>query len=315
MPKVTIIVPNYLHAPFLKQRMDSIFNQTFTDYEVIILDDCSSDNSVEILNEYAKHPKVSHFIINDKNSGSPFKQWERGIQLAKGDYIWIAESDDWCELSLLDELVSGALKDENIVVSYCQSQIVLDDMSIRYTSTHSKMSEILDGNEFAAENMLTGNKIFNAAMAIFKKSAYINVPDEYTNYKFCGDWVLWISILLRGKVHISGKVLNYFRNHSENTSTLFYNTGLNYIEELNLLQYFRNLDSFDDKKIQIAVKTKYLDFLKLSGTLSSSIKKEISIRFLSILKINDRITLHLRFYAHSIKFRIMKLIKKNYERY
>ena len=92
---VSIIVPNYNHARFLPERLNSIFNQTFQDYEVILLDDASTDNSVEILNRYAANPKVSHFIVNQENSGSPFKQWKRGIDLARGEFVWIAESDDY----------------------------------------------------------------------------------------------------------------------------------------------------------------------------------------------------------------------------
>jgi glycosyltransferase involved in cell wall biosynthesis len=101
---ISIIVPNFNHASFLKERPDSVFNQTYQDFEVILLDDCSTDNSLEVLQEYANHPKVAHFVINEQNTGSTFKQWKKGIELAKGEWIWIAESDDWCEPSLLQEL-------------------------------------------------------------------------------------------------------------------------------------------------------------------------------------------------------------------
>ena len=87
MPKVSVIIPNYNHAPYLKERLDSVFNQSFQGFEVILLDDSSTDNSIEVLNIYTSNPKVSHFIINKKNSGSPFKQWEKGIELATGDYL------------------------------------------------------------------------------------------------------------------------------------------------------------------------------------------------------------------------------------
>lgn len=91
---VSIIIPNYNHAAFLQQRLNSVFQQTYQNFEVILLDDASTDASVAILNEYKDHPKVSHLVINERNSGSPFKQWQKGIALAKGEYVWIAESDD-----------------------------------------------------------------------------------------------------------------------------------------------------------------------------------------------------------------------------
>ena len=64
MPKVSIIVPNYNHSKFLEKRLDSIFNQTYKDFEIILLDDCSTDDSLKILNEYVTRPNVSYLIVN-----------------------------------------------------------------------------------------------------------------------------------------------------------------------------------------------------------------------------------------------------------
>ena len=76
---VSIIVPNYNHAPYLEQRFDSIYNQTYQDFEVIILDDCSTDASKSIIEKYRNHPKTKHIVYNSSNSSSPFKQWNKGI--------------------------------------------------------------------------------------------------------------------------------------------------------------------------------------------------------------------------------------------
>ena len=58
-PTVSVIIPNYNHAPYLKERIDSVLNQTYQDFEVIILDDCSPDNSVEVIEQYRSNPHVS----------------------------------------------------------------------------------------------------------------------------------------------------------------------------------------------------------------------------------------------------------------
>ena len=117
MPLVTVIIPNYNHAKYLRQRIDTVLNQTYTSFEVIILDDCSTDNSKDIILSYKDNPHISNIVLNSENSGSTFKQWNKGFELAKGDYIWIAESDDYCDLNLLELLITQIQK-------YSQSSIV-----------------------------------------------------------------------------------------------------------------------------------------------------------------------------------------------
>ena len=89
---VSIIIPNYNYAQFLEERLSSILEQSYTNYEIIFLDDASQDNSLEILQKYQKY--IDKFEVNQINSGNPFVQWNRGVRLARGDYLWIAEADD-----------------------------------------------------------------------------------------------------------------------------------------------------------------------------------------------------------------------------
>ena len=127
MPLVSVIIPNYNHAAFLKQRIESVLNQTFQDFELIILDDCSTDNSKEIIEEYRSNPKVKSIVYSKMNSGSPFEQWRKGIVLAKGEYVWIAESDDWASLDFLHELISNLSKKKNVGICFCDSNWVDND--------------------------------------------------------------------------------------------------------------------------------------------------------------------------------------------
>jgi glycosyltransferase involved in cell wall biosynthesis len=92
MPKVSVILPNYNHQKYLSKRIESILNQSFVDFELIILDDASKDDSREVIQTYVdKDKRITHFIKRKVNSGSTFIQWEKGISLAKGEFIWIAE--------------------------------------------------------------------------------------------------------------------------------------------------------------------------------------------------------------------------------
>src|SRR6478672_13632819 len=99
----SVIIPNYNHAPFLQKRIDSILKQTWQYFELIILDDGSEDNSREIIESYRHHEKVKAIEYNHKNSGLPFLQWKKGIELAANDWVWIAESDDFAAPNYLQE--------------------------------------------------------------------------------------------------------------------------------------------------------------------------------------------------------------------
>jgi glycosyltransferase involved in cell wall biosynthesis len=156
LPLVSIIVPNYNHKKYLVQRLECVFNQTYPDFEVILLDDCSSDKSQEILLEYAKNPKVSHCVFNDTNSGNTFVQWNKGIALAKGDYIWIAESDDFCELNFLEELIQPVLQDQEITLVYCQSNRV--DEAGKITGSWLNHTDNLDASLFLTDFVMDGNE-------------------------------------------------------------------------------------------------------------------------------------------------------------
>src|ERR1700722_7016247 len=120
MPKVSVVVPNYNHARYLRRRIDSILQQSYQDFELILLDDCSPDNSREILTSYVDDPRV-RIEFNTTNSGSTFKQWNKGVRLAHGEYVWIAESDDYADARLLERLVGILESEPEVVFAYCRS--------------------------------------------------------------------------------------------------------------------------------------------------------------------------------------------------
>lgn len=225
MPLVSVIVPNYNHEAFLEQRIESILNQSFQDFEIILLDDNSTDDSRRILNECANNPKVSELLINTKNSESPFKQWQKGIELAKGTYIWIAESDDYADASFL-EFTIQKLKTEKAAICYSQSYDVDESNTIlsnriEYTSEFEpniwKDDFTMNGKEFVQKYLAEKNVIPNASAVVFKKSLLSNsfFSVELLSMKMCGDWFFWIQLCEMAEVTFVSKPLNYFRIHKD----------------------------------------------------------------------------------------------------
>ena len=225
-PLISIIIPNYNHEKYLTKRLESIYNQTFQDFEVILLDDASTDGSLEILNNYKSNPKSAHLIINKKNSGSTFKQWQKGISLAKGKYIWIAESDDYCELTFLEKMVGFANKKPSTGVLYCQT-IDVDEKGNKIINRFDYTKEFepniwksdfaIGGKEFVDNYLLIKNVIPNASAVLVKKEFVEKAffSESLVSMKMCGDWFFWIQITLQTNVLFLAEDLNYFRNHSE----------------------------------------------------------------------------------------------------
>ena len=224
MPAVSIIVPNYNHGRFLEERLESIFSQTFQDFEVILLDDCSTDNSLEILKRYAGHPKVRELRVNEHNSGSPFKQWRQGLALAGGEYIWIAESDDYAGKDFLAALVPMLQSNPRLGMAYCQSMVVGENSEIigEYSSYSVNCPErwkhdfTNSGTDEISSYLLRINTIPNASAAVVRKAALADmvVPD---NLKTMGDWYIWIKLLSRWDIAYTAQPLNYFRQSTQST--------------------------------------------------------------------------------------------------
>ena len=225
-PLISVIVPSYNHAPFLEQRLKSIFDQSYSNLEVILLDDHSSDNSVDILKNFALHHKVSKLIINDKNSGNTFRQWDKGIRLAKGEYVWIAESDDFCENSFLEEVMKPFEEDPKIAISYCQSHRTncFGEITGNWITHTSDKKEnffsndfIMDGNKFIENHLIHKNVIPNVSAVLFKKENLEQIsPLVFRPFmKYNADWYYYIQILCNSKVSFVANPLNHFRYHGE----------------------------------------------------------------------------------------------------
>jgi glycosyltransferase involved in cell wall biosynthesis len=223
MPKVSVVVPSFNHARFLRRRIDSVLQQTYQDFELILLDDCSPDNSREIISLYARDPRV-RIEFNHVNSGSTFKQWNKGVRLARGEYVWIAESDDYSHARFLERSVSVLDSEPDVAFGYCRSFRVsaedivdgfgdsyLDDWhTSRWTADY-----LTDGYEEFRKYFVFTNPVPNASAVLFRKAIYEQVGGADESFRLCGDWKLWASMALAGKIAYMGDPLNYCRFHDQ----------------------------------------------------------------------------------------------------
>jgi glycosyltransferase involved in cell wall biosynthesis len=115
MPIISIIVPVYKVEQYLKRCLDSVLSQTFTDFECILVDDCSPDNCPVICDEYVKKDSRFTVIHKQQNEGLPMAR-KSGLSVAVGDFIMHVDSDDWLELNALEKLYNKQLETNADVV-------------------------------------------------------------------------------------------------------------------------------------------------------------------------------------------------------
>ena len=228
MPKISVIVPNYNHAAYLDARIQSILAQSFADTEIILLDDGSTDKSSEVLARYRQHPKVTQCIINEVNSGSAFRQWERGFACAAGEYIWIAESDDFANPHFLSRL-SGVLDAHPAVgLAYCQS-IKVDaagaaigswkDQTDRIPLNPWRTSFVANGRDMVKRFFLFENVVPNASAVLLRRQCLApNVLREAAGYTINGDWYVWSNVLLSADIAFVNEHYNCCRFHLQKGS-------------------------------------------------------------------------------------------------
>ncbi|HMO34117.1 MAG TPA: glycosyltransferase family A protein [Lacibacter sp.] len=219
---VQVIIPNYNHASYLLQRLKTVSGQTYGAFQAHVLDDCSTDASRDIIDTFVVADARFSRNYNSVNSGSTFKQWNKGIAQAKGDYIWIAESDDAADEHLLESLVKKLEENPETVLAYCQSYRMNQDGEItgNWQSFTDEMDEeqfkadfIMEGKEYIRRFLIHRNTIPNASAVVFRKAVYDQAGGAPESLRTNGDWLVWLKMLCHGKVAFVAQPLNYFRYH------------------------------------------------------------------------------------------------------
>lgn len=239
---VSVIVPNYNHARYLIDRVESIANQTYTNIELLLLDDASSDNSVDVINSILDRYSTSlsiKAIFNESNSGNVFKQWRRGLEACSGEYVWICESDDICENDFLEKVLTGFI-DSSVMLSFGRIQFCnkdglampgLDDYRESAQPGIWDQSFSFFANELFCNGFARANLVPNVGGCVFRKSHLSDaVWAEALTYRVCGDWYLYTELANCGRVSYVPDAVAYFRQHGQNTSVSSFQTAQYYRE-------------------------------------------------------------------------------------
>ena len=247
---VSVIIPNYNHFKFLNERVRSVLDQSFNQIEIIILDDFSSDNSKDVIEELKVESKIAHVVFNKKNSGSPFKQWVKGIELAKGDLIWIAESDDVADSVFLEKIVPY-FDDPEVVLVFTDSKIINEKSELVRESNPwihdpsfniGAQKKIWKGQEFLENYQRYRNFVSNASSAVFRKKAIDDIIlGKIEEFRYSGDWLFWNFLAFKGNIVFIEESLCSWRSHGASTRSIAdLSKDINRLKEASLVIYETN---------------------------------------------------------------------------
>ena len=247
--RVSVAVPNYNYEKHITERLTSIFNQGYPVYEILVLDDKSLDNSLDVISKTSKlYNRDIELVINKENSGSVFKQWAKAAKLAKGNYLWIAEADDSADIKFLSTIMAG---DVNFTMAYTDSkQIDEKDAHLADNYRYYYGEEMIDkldkpsvylGKEVINDCLSIKNQFMNVSSVLFKTSALNHCIEknmkEILKFKVAGDWFIYVQLLSQDGAccKLIGDALNIHRRHSGSVTRQNYDVQLSEMKSLHAL--------------------------------------------------------------------------------
>jgi len=252
--KLTVLMAVYNGGEFLKDSIQSVLNQTYQDFEFLILDDCSTDNSVEIINSFSD----SRIVIysNEKNMGQT-KSLTLGLNHARGEYIARIDADDIAFPLWLKAQINFIERNPEVVVASANAIVIDENTKIRRKYlVPSKKEEILLRSLMASP--------INHVVSIMRKDILVQYGGYDDQYRIIADYGLWSALLRNGKnITSSNKVLMAIRVHSKSLSLI--NGNEKYIDALCSIMH-ENINhlttvNFDKEEVVFLCKASYATHL------------------------------------------------------
>jgi glycosyltransferase involved in cell wall biosynthesis len=219
VPRISVIVPNYNYARYLDERLGSILAQTYADFELIILDDASTDGSREVIARYAGDPRVRTRFF-ETNSGSVYARWNDGAAMASGEFLLFAGADDSCDPRLLEKLLAPLVADARIGLSFCRTWFIDADGARLHLDPAIDFPDSRWASDFVADAgfwlplLIPQNVIPNASAVLIRREMFEAAGRFRADLRLTSDWVLWIRIASLARVAYVAEALNHFRTHA-----------------------------------------------------------------------------------------------------
>ena len=182
-PLVSVIIPAYNAGKIVGFTLDSVINQTYKNLEIICVNDCAKDNTLEVLNEYAKKDKRIKVLSNEKNSGVAETR-NNALRVATGDYIAFVDADDIWHLEKIEKQLEFMIKN-NYKLTYTSVQFIDNDGNL--TGQSFIVPKEVSFNKLLKQNVITLSSAVIAKEVIGDRIFH----DDHLHE----DFIMWLEIL------------------------------------------------------------------------------------------------------------------------
>ena len=248
--KISIVTASYNYENYIKETIKSVLNQTYQDWELIIIDDCSSDNSVNVIKSF-QDDRIKLFV-NKQNLGLA-KTLKLGIEKATGDWIVFLESDDLITSDYLAKKVQIIQKHKNINLIFNDCEFFGDTDRVNDFNTALRKTRLNNSQREYPSNMFynlyLSNKIFTFSAVMAKRNDLLKL-DFNTPIDSLLDWWLWIQLAYIGKFYYIQDKLTKWRLHKKSYITKSKNSTP---YELQIKAYFKLFKKNNDIKILLFI--------------------------------------------------------------
>jgi glycosyltransferase involved in cell wall biosynthesis len=234
-PKVSVLIPAYNYAQYLPDAIESVLSQTFTDFELIVVDNCSTDNTEDVVNNYAQNDARVTFIRNKENIGM-YRNYNQALLYASGDYIKFLNADDKFEPTLLEKFVDVLDNEPTISVVTSHRQYFDSKTDILKTP----FIGTIDAETAILSSLKKYNWIGEPTTVMFRREN-LNLGLFDISLLMFADQDMWLRHLRVGNLHIIDEVLSFFRIHKDQgTIHLTSNEDKRLFNRLQYAEYQRN---------------------------------------------------------------------------
>ena len=228
-PLVSVCIPAYNNAGYIKETIDSILNQTYQNIELVIVDDNSKDETLKVI-QSIKDPRIKVYH-NEENLGM-VGNWNKCLSLANGEYIKLICADDMIDNNAIE--IEAKAMQQNPTANLVESDTRLVDINGKKTGVFHRYrkSGLVDGKKVAKKSLLIQNFFGAPVNNMIRKSALETVGYFDESFTYILDFDMWIRLACSGDVYIIHQQLNNFRiRNDSNTGNLIGENRDVYVDE------------------------------------------------------------------------------------